>query len=476
MTSARAGAVGELVAGRYRLLAELGCGAMGSVWRAFDERLQRKVAVKQVVPADHGSADEIRERVLREGRIAARLQHPHAVAVFDVVEDDGTPVLVMEYLQARSLAEVLAERGRLPVPEAAQIGAEIAEALAAAHVAGIVHRDVKPGNVLLSEEGAKLTDFGIADAVGDATITAAGVVAGTPTYLAPETVHGKRPAPGSDVFSLGATLYNAVEGVPPFGRDPENPYAVLFRIAAGELRPPELAGPLSPVLTAMLAPEPADRPTADEAATLLRVIADGQSLPEPAPRRRWLLATVAGGLAAAALLAYLVVDAPPAGTASPAAPPPPVVAPVLTAADRERAVSDYYALLPARAGEAWGRLTAQRRGEGQDGCRQYWAQVASLTVVSPPRADGEAVTVGLELLLADGTRVHEVHRVELQGLLLGADTLVTSERTAPAPPPPPPPSPVPAPPPVVVTEVRAPAVPVGPDVAHGKRLGHAKKP
>lgn len=462
--------MGDLVAGRYRLLQELGSGAMGSVWRAFDERLGRRVAVKRVLPVDE--AGDLRDRVLREGRIAARLHHPHAVAVFDVVEDDGLPVLVMEYLSADSLAEVLAERGTLPPTEVAEIGAQVADALAAAHEAGIVHRDVKPGNILLSDEGAKLTDFGIAHASGDATITATGMVAGTPAYLPPETVHGRRPLPASDVYSLGATLYTAVEGTPPFGRDVENPYAVLYRIAAGELRPPRQAGPLTPVLTAMLAHDAVDRPTAEEAAAQLRAIAQGRELPVtlslPRPRRR-LLAAIAGALAVFAMIAYLVLD-----KSSPATPPVVAATAAPSAMDQEKAVADYYALLPGKAGEAWGRLTAQRRAQGEDAFLAYWSQVATVTA-SAPHADGSAVTVVLDLKLKDGTIAHEVHRIALDRLLIGTDTVLTSERTAPAAPPPPPvtvtqevraaaPAPVPAPAPAEVAQ----------EADHGKKLGHDK--
>lgn len=424
--------MGDLVAGRYRLLQELGSGAMGSVWRAFDERLQRRVAVKQVQP---WVGDEPRARVLREGRIAARLHHRHAVSVFDVVEDDGFPVLVMEYLQSASLAEVLIERGSLPSTEVAEIGAQVASALAAAHAAGIVHRDIKPGNILLAEGGAKIADFGIAHAAGDATITATGIVAGTPAYLPPETVRGRRPVPKSDVFSLGATLYAAVEGVPPFGRDLENPYAILFRIAAGEVRAPARAGPLAPVLTAMLAQAPADRPTAEEAHEALRAVADGRSLPVttrlPRPRRR-VSARAAGALAAAAAFAYLVTGAT---TASTPPPPPAVVAVAPSAVELEKAVADYYALLPARPDEAWSRLTVARQTEGADAYRSYWAGVERLAVTTPPHAEGGAVTVRLDFTLTDGTAVRETRRIALDGLLLGADTLVTSERTIPAPPP-----------------------------------------
>lgn len=219
----------RLIADRYRLDERIGSGGMGVVWRAHDVRLNRTVAVKQLLlgpgqsPAE---ADESRARAMREGRIAARLQHPHAINVFDValgpdVEggQDSQPWLVMEYLPSRSLGDELARRGALPWREVAHIGRQIADALAEAHSKGIVHRDIKPGNVLLGDNGrVKITDFGIARATWDVTVTRTGVLAGTPAYFAPEVARGEAPDPASDVFSLGSTLYTAVEGVSPFGK------------------------------------------------------------------------------------------------------------------------------------------------------------------------------------------------------------------------------------------------------------------
>src|SRR3954454_22568307 len=195
---------------------------MGTVWSARDELLGREVAVKQVIPpagADPHEAEQQRQRALREGRIAARLSHPHAISVYDVAVEAGQPWLVMEYLPSRSLAAVLAEDGLLRVDQVAQIGAQVADALAATHAAGIVHRDVKPANVLIGEgprvEGlVKITDFGISHASGDVTLTQTGQITGTPAFLAPEVAQGREPAPASDVFSLAATLYTCLEGAP----------------------------------------------------------------------------------------------------------------------------------------------------------------------------------------------------------------------------------------------------------------------
>ncbi|CCH35057.1 protein kinase [Actinosynnema sp. NPDC047251] len=274
---------GRLVAGRYRLGHRIGSGAMGIVWQAHDERLHRTVAVKQLLLQPglaEADTDEAKRRAMREGRIAARLQHPHAIAVYDVAEDDGQPWLVMEYLPSKSLSTVLSERGTLPPRDVASIGSQVASALAAAHIAGIVHRDIKPGNVLLGNEGTvKITDFGISRATGDVTVTATGMLAGTPAYLAPEVAKGYDPGPPSDVFSLGSTLYAAIEGMPPFGLN-ENTIALLHQVASGKVTPPKQAGPLTALLMRLLRAEPEDRPTMAEAKEALAAVAAGRAAPE----------------------------------------------------------------------------------------------------------------------------------------------------------------------------------------------------
>ncbi|WP_246127993.1 serine/threonine-protein kinase, partial [Amycolatopsis rhizosphaerae] len=274
-------AADSVLAGRYRLQHRLGAGAMGVVWLADDERLQRPVAVKQLWPStpDPAQDRETRARALREGRIAARLRHPHVVTVHDVTEHNGQPMLVMEYVPSRSLATVLAEQGALSPRTVARLGIQAASALAAAHAAGIVHRDVKPGNILVGDDGTiKIADFGISQAPGDVTISRSGVVAGTPAYLAPEIARGHQPSPESDIFSLGSTLYTAVEGVPAFGEDGEEPLAVLRRVAATDFEPPRQAGPLRPVLMAMMRPEPEARPTAGQLTVALSAVAEGRPL------------------------------------------------------------------------------------------------------------------------------------------------------------------------------------------------------
>lgn len=273
----------RLIAGRYRLTDPIGTGAMGVVWRALDIRLQRTVAVKQVLLGPNlteQQTSEARKRALREGRIAARLHHPNAISVFDVAEEDGQPWLVMEYMNAPSLASRLNLDGTMGPREVAKLGAQAAAALAAAHDAGIVHRDVKPANLLVGDDGTvKITDFGISRATGDVTVTATGFLAGTPAYLAPEVARGEQPIPASDVFALGSTLYHAHTGRPPFG-DGDNPLAVLHAVAGGQVEPPAGAGTLGPVLMRLLATEVATRPTMHEAQVMLEEVAAGRA-PEP---------------------------------------------------------------------------------------------------------------------------------------------------------------------------------------------------
>jgi eukaryotic-like serine/threonine-protein kinase len=252
-----------LIAGRYRLVRLVGSGGMGAVWEAWDERLERRVALKQLHPQSglsRSDAELANLRAMREARITARLHHPHAVPVFDVVEHEGQACLIMQFIPSLTLSAVLAEGGPLEPNEAAQVGAQIAGALAAAHALGIVHRDVKPGNILIAEDGtALISDFGISRALGDVTLTTSGMVHGTPAFLAPEVARGEASDFASDVFSLGATLYAALEGTPPFGRD-ENSIALLHRVAAGHIEPPQRSGALTSAIVQMLSADPESRP------------------------------------------------------------------------------------------------------------------------------------------------------------------------------------------------------------------------
>ena len=268
-----------LIADRYRLLHRVGSGGMGVVWEARDERLERRVALKQLYRQSGASTREAElanQRAMREARLTARLQHPHAVPVFDAVEQDGQLWLVMQFIPSMTLAAVLEQGGPLQPNEAARMGAEVASALAAAHAVGIVHRDVKPGNILIAEDGAALiSDFGIARALGDATLTSSGMIHGTPAYLAPEVARGSEANFASDVFSLGSTLYSALEGRPPFGTD-DNTMALLHRVASGQFPPPQHSGPLTPVIMDMLAIDTDERPSMGAVADGLARLAKGR--------------------------------------------------------------------------------------------------------------------------------------------------------------------------------------------------------
>jgi serine/threonine protein kinase len=321
----------EVIAGRYRLVELVGRGAAGVVWRARDERLGRAVAIKLLNGADSPKAVE---RIMREGRVAARLRHPHAVTVHDVVEHGGNPCLVMEYLPSHTLAELIDERGPLPEALVAGVGWQVASALAAAHASGIVHRDVSTFNILLAEDGtAKIADFGIARAIGENTVTDARVVVGTPAFLAPEVASGQDAVFASDVYSLGATLYTALEGHAPSGTT-DNPYALLRRVADGDVAPMRFPGPLGDVLELVLRRDPAERPTMAELHSLLGAVVEGRSLPGapqngdtrplPAPRRvPWRrIALIAGALvlvAAGVVIGDSLASKDPAGNAQPAA-------------------------------------------------------------------------------------------------------------------------------------------------------------
>ncbi|MEU9489514.1 serine/threonine-protein kinase [Streptomyces decoyicus] len=276
MTEAASVDEGRLVAGRYRLVERIGQGGMGTVWRAQDEVLGRQVALKRLHVAPHLDADELArryERTTREAQAAARINHPNVVGVHDVVDDAGMPCIVMEYVPSLTLGDVIKEAARqdssVTPREAARIGRGMVAALRAAHSAGVLHRDVKPGNVLLGEDGrVVLTDFGIAVASGTSTLTKTGELVGSIDYLAPERVRSGKPGPASDLWALGATLYQAVEGRPPFRK----PTAVetAYAIAMDPLEAPRNAGSLTPLIEALLAKEPADRPTAEVVEQALR--------------------------------------------------------------------------------------------------------------------------------------------------------------------------------------------------------------
>jgi eukaryotic-like serine/threonine-protein kinase len=453
----------RLIAGRYRLAAKLGHGGMGVVWQAYDERLHRKVAVKRLLmPAGltGPQAEEAMQRATREGRIAARLQHRNAVAVYDVDHEDGYSYLIMEYLPSRSLSQVLAERGPLSVGETAEIGVQVADALDCAHAAGVVHRDVKPGNILLGHDGtAKITDFGISRAVEEVGATISGLVVGTPAYLSPEIAKGEHATFASDVYSLGATLYVALEGTPPSGSS-DNAIALLHKVASGEVTAPTQAGPMTPLLIRMLSFDPQQRPTMAEvrdtlatlwpapvavAATTVEPHDAVTERVKPRPARRRVALLVVGGLVALAggVLAVLLTQdqetttkaQPPASssvlssdtpvsarpftstTASSTPPPATSQAPVANPDDGPSAViTGYYALMPGNLQEGWNRLTPkyqQSPAGGRGGYQTFWDRIRSARISGVTPVAANVVEATVEYTFKNGKVVRERHRYVL---------------------------------------------------------------
>ncbi|WP_219504970.1 serine/threonine-protein kinase [Nonomuraea ceibae] len=274
----------RLLAERYELISPLGRGTMGTVWRARDRALGREVAVKEI-RQDPGLTEEqraeLRERMVREGRIAARISHPAVAAIHDVLVHDNSPWIIMELIEARSLEQVIDEEGPLPPRLVAEIGVDLLGALRAAHAQGITHRDVKPGNVLITESGrVVLTDFGIAKAEGDSRLTRTGMVIGSPGYTAPERARGEYTGPESDIWSLGATLYFAVEGRPAYERS--TIAETLAALLSESADPPTQAGQLRPVLDGLLHKNYKQRLNAAKAETMLRMVADTPTSEMPA--------------------------------------------------------------------------------------------------------------------------------------------------------------------------------------------------
>ncbi|WP_106401261.1 serine/threonine-protein kinase [Actinocorallia populi] len=274
-----------MISGRYRVLEELGRGGMGVVLRAEDEMLGREVAIKQILvpeglPAE--AAEDRRQRMVREARAAARIRHGNVVTVYDVLTEDGVVHIVMEYVPGRSLAELVAREGPLTPARTARIGLALLDVLAAAHALGIVHRDVKPANVLvLADDEVKLADFGIAFLEGDPTITSEQSLIGSPAYMSPEQARGRSVSPATDLWSLAATLYFALEGRGPF--DANTVTAVIAAVIGDTPRPPRDPGPeLDELLFKLLTKDPAERPGAAWAHSLLARAAGTPDLPMPA--------------------------------------------------------------------------------------------------------------------------------------------------------------------------------------------------
>ncbi|MFI9648479.1 serine/threonine-protein kinase [Streptomyces sp. NPDC052040] len=269
---------GLLLAGRYRLVDSIGSGGMGRVWRAHDEVLHRAVAIKELTAALYVTESDrpvLLARTHAEARAAARINHSAVVTVHDVLEHDNRPWIVMELVEGGSLADAVKERGRVEAAEAARIGLWVLRALRAAHSAGVLHRDVKPGNVLLASDGrVLLTDFGIAQVEGDTTITRTGEIVGSVDYLAPERVRGHDPGPSSDLWALGATLYTAVEGRSPFRRT--SPLTTMQAVVDEQPAQPANADALEPVIAALLRKDPAERPDAEQLEHMLAEAAEGR--------------------------------------------------------------------------------------------------------------------------------------------------------------------------------------------------------
>ncbi|GGY74955.1 serine/threonine protein kinase [Streptomyces nitrosporeus] len=275
---------GRLLAGRYRLKGVLGRGGMGTVWRADDETLGRTVAVKELRFPSAIDEDEKRRlitRTLREAKAIARIRNTSAVTVYDVVDEDDRPWIVMELIEGKSLAEVIREDGTLTPRRAAEVGLAILDVLRSAHREGILHRDVKPSNVLISEDGrVVLTDFGIAQVEGDPSVTSTGMLVGAPSYISPERARGHKPGPPADLWSLGGLLYASVEGCPPY--DKGSAIATLTAVMTEPVDPPKNAGPLTEVIYGLLARDPEQRLDDAGARVLLNAVINAPQEP-PAP-------------------------------------------------------------------------------------------------------------------------------------------------------------------------------------------------
>jgi serine/threonine protein kinase len=474
-----------VIAGRYSLSTEIGRGGMGIVWRGQDEVLEREVALKRIGLAPGGTTPDL-QRAEREARLAATLHHPNVVSVFDLAVDGDEHWLVMEYVESRNLAQIVKDRGPLPPDSAAGLLAQIADALAAAHERGIVHRDVKPSNILVTPSGqAKITDFGIARARADVTLTQTGMVTGSPAYLAPEVASGEQASSASDVWSLGATLYHALAGHTPYDVG-ENVVGALYRIVHED--PPRLsaaeAGWLAPVLEATMAKDKAARWTMAQVRDVLRGGPDA-ALPQVHHRTRTITAetrtervpglppvaspsiapeprgtstrrpgrAVAWLVAAAVLLAVLVLaivvgnrdDSPTAsGPRSPSASattkdtpsdsPSPSSSPSTsseapTEDQMQQFVEDYLATAPSDPATTWKQLTPgfQRKSGGFGSYSGFWSQFESATpgdISADP--DRLLVSYGVTYVKKSGGTVSDSVTLQLEqdgdGLLIAGES------------------------------------------------------
>ncbi|MEZ0579658.1 serine/threonine-protein kinase [Nocardioides sp. MH1] len=454
----------EVIAGRYEVLREIGRGGMGAVWLCRDKVLGREVAVKQVGGLPGESAPHL-ARALREARASAALNLPQVVSIYDAVEDGEHVWLVMEYVPSRTLSTLLADEGPLPARRAAFVGAQVADGLAAAHAGGTVHRDVKPGNILVGDgDLAKISDFGIARHDSDDTLTQTGMVTGTPMFFSPQLARGVRATPADDVWALGATLFTAVEGRPPWPPEP-NALAMLVHIAENAPPRPASAGPLTTLIGQMMDPDPAARPDMAAVASVLHTVAAGDvedpdetehptvaftngpptvereiraADPPPVPvQRRWLLpAAIVLVLVLVAVGALLLLSdggddssttagdspsgsadgkgaEPAASSAAPdqqstASTPTPTETTETTdesSTDAAQFVTDYYALLPTDTKSAWALLSDDLQDQvGSYGSyRGFWSTIDSVSVDSATESSDGAVTVDLTYVSDAGT-------------------------------------------------------------------------
>ncbi|HEU5038433.1 MAG TPA: serine/threonine-protein kinase [Nocardioides sp.] len=454
-----------MIAGRYTLEREVGRGGMGAVWLGHDDVLGREVALKRIGMAPGGSTPDL-ARAEREARLAARLNHPHVVAVYDLVTDGDAQWLVMEYVEGTTLTALVQREGRLSPDRAAPLLQQVADALAAAHTAGIVHRDVKPSNILVAADGqVKLSDFGIARAEADASLTQTGLVTGSPAYLSPEVASGQQATPASDVWSLGATLYYTLAGHPPYDVG-DNVLGALYRIVHED--PPRLAdsGRLGPLLEATMTVAPAQRwpmarvrdflagdqpvertqvltapvppPPPPPPATPAPAPAPAPApTPAPAPRRR----SHGGPLAIAVVIAAIVVLAvvawiagstggePDRGATGTPASPKPSTQPSspttssstpqdVTADGMENFIEDYLATVTSDPRSAWPMLTPQFQAEsgGFGSYQKFWRQFQGADVLSA-RADPQSkqISYTVEYLHTDGTKTRDDVTLTLDG-------------------------------------------------------------
>lgn len=425
-----------MIAGRYSLKSEVGRGGMGVVWRAEDELLGREVALKRIGVLPGGASPDL-ARAEREARLAASLNHPHVVSVFDLVDEPDAQWLVMEYVESRTLAQLVEEHGPMTPDEAAQVLCQAADALAAAHRAGIVHRDVKPSNILVTPTGqAKLTDFGIARASADATLTQTGLVTGSPAYLSPEVATGSSATAATDVWSLGATLIHAVTGRPPYDVQ-DSLVGALYQIVHEPAPRPESAGWLLPLLEHTMAHDLADRWSMEQVRAFLArghteaptpkrspmtappVIAANPATERRPARAAWVVAVTLAGLTLAVValggLGWSLLG-PGSGDRDDAASGPAAsvsagsggaegpdraeetdgeTAPAKpTRAGMRSFAKRYLATAPVDSPAAWEMLTPgfQAESNGFGGYRSFWSTIESATPLSVT-ADPRAMTV-----------------------------------------------------------------------------------